>query len=144
MAKRGRPSLYKPEYGALLIQHMAEGLSFEAFGGVVGVCARTLYDWEHAHPEFLQAKKNGETLCRLYWEKVGRDGLYNEVIKDNDGCTVTRSINATLWIFNMKNRFKWRDKSEDEIREEGEASTLKDLSDDELRAKLKKLRGNGK
>jgi hypothetical protein len=142
--KPGQPSKYKPDYGAMLITHMADGLSFESFGGVIGVCAKTLYNWGESHPEFLQAKKSGETLSLLYWEKVGRDGLYNEVIKTDDGTTVTRSINATIWIFNMKNRFKWRDKTEDEIREESEASSLKDLSTDELRARLAKLRGNGK
>jgi hypothetical protein len=138
--KPGRPSLYKPEYGAMLIQHMSEGLSFEAFGGVVGVCARTLYDWEQAHPEFLQAKKTGESFSRLYWEKIGRDGLHNEVIKDGDGCTVTRSINATIWIFNMKNRFKWRDRIEDVDPDDKDDRPLAELSDSELM----KRRGNGK
>lgn len=124
MAKEGRPTKYRKEYCALLLEHMKDGLSFESFGGIVGVARHTLYDWEKVHPEFLHAKKEGESGSRLYWEKVGRDGLYNETIKDGDGMTVTKSINATIWIFNMKNRFKWRDKTEEEDEPEKLNSTL--------------------
>jgi transposase len=134
----GRPTKYKKDYCLMLINHMREGLSYEAFGGVVGASKQTLYDWEKRHPEFIDAKRVGETQSLLYWEKVGRDGLYHEVIKDADGCTVNRSINATIWIFNMKNRFKWRDKSEDECRDEAMARPLRELTD----AELEKMRGN--
>lgn len=137
---RGRPTKFKPDYCDLLLSHMKEGLSFESFGGVAGVSKQTLYDWEKAHPDFLDAKNRGESASRLYWEKVGRDGLYNETIKDGDGMTVTRSINATIWIFNMKNRFNWRDKSEVEIRDEESSRPMKDLSDAELILKLRSLK----
>ena len=114
----GRPPDYEPSYCALLVEHMSQGLSYEAFAGLVGCCVKTLYNWEKAYPDFLQAKKNGFAACQLYWEKVGRDGLHNEVIteKGPDGTTTTvnRAINAPIWIFNMKNRFKWRDKQPDE------------------------------
>ena len=133
MAKKtGRPSKYNPDYCDLLITHMRDGLSFESFGGVLLVSKRTLYDWEKAHPEFLDAKRVGESVSRLYWEKVGADGLHNQTIKGDDGLTVTKSINATIWIFNMKNRFQWRDKSPDEIREENGERPLRELSDAEL------------
>lgn len=114
MAKGGRPSKYHRDYCEMLITHMREGLSIESFGGVIGVSKDTIYEWCKVYPEFSDAKSLGESASRLYWEKVGRDGLYNETIKGDDGLTVTRSINATIWIFNMKNRFKWRDKTEDE------------------------------
>src|SRR5690349_7812689 len=98
----------------MLVGHMAQGLSYESFGGVVEVSKQTLYDWEKRHEEFRDAKDRGESQSRLFWEKAGINGLHNETIKDGDGMTVTRSINATVWIFNMKNRFKWRDKTEEE------------------------------
>lgn len=140
MAKKtGRPPKYKAEYAEMLTAHMKDGLSFESFGGVVGVCEKTLYNWEAAHPEFLQAKMIGRPASRLYWEKVGKDGLYNETIKTDDGMTVNRSINSAIWIFNMKNRFQWRDKIEIDTPED-EDRPLKELSDNELQ----KLRGNGK
>lgn len=135
----GRPTLYDEGYCEQLESHMREGLSFESFGGVVGVCKDTLYEWAKVHSEFSDAKKRGESGSRLYWEKLGRDGLHNETIKDGDGMTVTRSINATIWIFNMKNRFKWRDKTPEEISEESEANSLHDLSNAEL---IERLRAN--
>jgi len=128
----------------MLTSHMESGLSYESFGGVVAVSKQTLYDWEKAHPEFLDAKNVGESKCRLYWEKVGRDGLYNETIKTDDGMTVNRSINATIWIFNLKNRFGWRDKTKEEIKEESESGSLHELSTEALKRRLAGIRGNGK
>ncbi len=120
----GRPSDFDTIYCAMLIDHMADGLSFESFAGVVGVCEQTLYNWLKEFPEFLESKSKGKPKSRLFWEKVGRDGLHNETIKDGDGMTVTKSINATIWIFNMKNRFGWRNN------DEPKATTLIDLSKD--------------
>jgi hypothetical protein len=110
----GRPTEYKPDYCEMLIAHMESGLSYEAFGGVVRVSKQTLYNWEKAHPEFLDAKNVGKSLERIYWERIARDGLYNETIKDDDGMTVNRSVNSAILIFNLKNRLGWRDKQPDE------------------------------
>ncbi len=110
----GRPTDYKDNYPEMLIEHLKRGYSFESFGGIVGASKETLYNWTERHKEFVDAKKVGTSYARHEWEKKGIDGLYNETIKDDQGMTVTRSINPTLWIFNMKNRFGWRDKQEDE------------------------------
>lgn len=109
-----RPTKYKPDYCDLLINHMAEGLSFESFAGVLRVDRDTLYEWAKVYKKFSDAKKIGRDAGLLYWEKVGRDGLHHETIKDEDGMTVNRSINPAIWCFNMKNRFGWRDKQPDE------------------------------
>jgi hypothetical protein len=53
-----------------------------------------------AHPEFLEARKKGESACRRWWETQGKIGMHMKV------------FNSTVWIFNMKNRFKWADRSE--------------------------------
>lgn len=114
--KVGRPTKYKKEYCKMLIDHMEQGLSFEAFAGVVSVSKQTLYDWEKAHPEFLDAKRQGFQKCRLFWEKLGLDNIINESF----GKGQSRSLNASVWIFNMKNRFpdEWRDKQEVETKAE--------------------------
>jgi len=96
---RGRPTKYKPEYCQMLIKHMAEGLSFECFGALVDSCEDTLYEWVKKYPEFSESRKKGIMFCRLFWEKMGRAGAAGKVPMFN---------NAT-WIFNMKNRFAWRD-----------------------------------
>lgn len=111
----GAPTEYEPIYCAMLIKHMEDGLSFEAFAGIPGVSFQTLYNWEKRYPEFLEAKAIGMGKCRLWWEIAGNKGCFNETIKDGDGMTVTRSINASVYIFNMKNRFGWRDKQPDEV-----------------------------
>lgn len=50
--------------------------------------------------EFRSAVKTAQNLCEVWWERAGRG-----MVSGKDG-------NATVWIFNMKNRFGWRDKQE--------------------------------
>lgn len=50
--------------------------------------------------EFRLAEKTRQALCEIWWERRGR-----EMAAGSDG-------NATVWIFNMKNRFGWRDKQD--------------------------------
>lgn len=111
MAKVGRKSKYKPEFAEKLVQHMRQGLSFEAFGGEVGVSTETLYRWIKAKKEFSEAKKIGENLSRLFWERMGMGGMLGTLHTDGPGGTQVpvKNFNATVWIFNMKNRFMWRD-----------------------------------
>jgi hypothetical protein len=113
----GRPSEYKPEYCDLIIDEMSNGYSFEACAPLVGVHKDTLYEWCKVHPEFSDARKKALDGNRRYWEKLGIENILNvsETIKDGkDMITTSKSINAAIWIFNMKNRFKdeWRDKQE--------------------------------
>lgn len=127
----GRPTEYEPIYCQMLIDHMADGYSFESFAGKIKKARSSIYKWVDEFPDFSDAKSAGFDANLLFWEQQGIDGLYNQVIKDEDGMTVTKSINATVWIFNMKNRHQWRDKSEAEIAEENDRP-LKELSDQEL------------
>lgn len=99
--KLGRPTKYKKAYCQMLIDHMAEGLSYESFSGVINVSPRTIYGWE-SNKAFMQAKEEAFGKSRLFWEKIG--------IQQSQ----TGTGNATSFIFNMKNRFpaEWRDKHE--------------------------------
>lgn len=113
------PTLYKEEYCELLVKHMSDGLSFESFGAVVGHHKQTLYEWSRKHEAFGDAKKRGEELSRLWWEKIGIEGLWTESWTGQG----SKALNATVWIFNMKNRFGWRDKQkEEEIEDEARES----------------------
>lgn len=100
----GQPTLYKPEYCQLLIDHMTQGFSYETFPAVIGVAKQTIYNWEAAHPEFLDAKNTAMVQCRLFWEGLG--------IKLATGAI---QGNAAIWIFNMINRFKWAQKAEIDV-----------------------------
>lgn len=117
----GRPTSYDPKYCQELIDFMAQGYSYEAFAGKIGVSSKTLYNWEKDHPEFLQAKSEAFDQSRLFWETAAIKGLWN----DKDGPT----LNNTAWVFNMKNRFGWRDKQE--VEHQVQAINI-DVEDDEL------------
>jgi hypothetical protein len=130
-AKMGRPTKYEPIFCEMLIDHMSRGYSYESFAGKISTVRATLYNWEQIHSDFLDAKNVGVEKNLLFWEEQGIEGMHNQTIKDEDGMVVTKSINATVWIFNMKNRHKWRDKSEAEIAEEKDRP-LRELSDEEL------------
>lgn len=120
----GRPTVYKPEYCQQLINHMAEGLSYETFGVTIGVARATLYVWENAvnedgtpkHPEWIEAKKQGFEACQIFYERVGRNMLLGLIDEKTDPTTGKKTVidytkgNTTVWVFNMKNRFNWRDK----------------------------------
>ena len=94
----GRPTDYKSEYCEMLIEHMKGGLSFEAFGAVADCAEDTLYEWKKVHPEFSEAYKKGLSYSLMHWEEMGHD------------MTLAGQGNSATWIFNMKNRFKWKDR----------------------------------
>jgi len=98
--KTGRPSGYKKKYCQMLIDHMAQGYSIEAFAGEIGVTKKTIYNWVDLNEEFLHAQKVGQTKSQLWWEKAGRQGMF------------LKTFTPAIWIFSMKNRFNWTDKKE--------------------------------
>ena len=104
--KGGRKTDYKPEFCEMLIEHMAEGYSFKSFGGVVGVCEDTLYQWQKVHKEFSESNKIGKLKSMIWWEKVGKKGMMNEIPFFND----------RIFRLNMINRFRedWTDGTKNE------------------------------
>jgi hypothetical protein len=98
----GRPSKYKKEYCEQLLEHGKKGLSLETFAGQIGVDRDTLKEWAKKHKEFSAAKKKFEDLSQFVWEQYGIAGMVGKI----------KGFNAAVWIFNMKNRFSWRDKRE--------------------------------
>ena len=105
----GRPTKYKEEYCQMLEDHMIGGLSFESFGGKIDVTEETLHQWKHEHPEFSESYKRGRLKSMCHWEEMGHD-----MVLAGQG-------NATCWIFNMKNRFGWKDKTETDITSGGKS-----------------------
>lgn len=98
----GRPTKYKEEYCDMLIRHMESGLSFDSFAAVIKVNRDSLYEWVKVHPEFSDAQKEAYSQNLLFWEKIGISGMVGRI----------PDFNATVWIFNMKNRHGWRDKQD--------------------------------
>jgi len=60
----GRPTAYRPEFGAMIIEAMATGLSAEAAAAKIGISARSLFNWQKEHPEFLQSVQEGRHRAR--------------------------------------------------------------------------------
>ena len=133
----GRPTKYKQEYCQMLIDHMSTGLSFESFAAVIKVNRDSLYEWEKVHPDFSDAKKIGLDNCLLFWEKLGINNIINTSESLGQGMSSSKSLNASVYIFNMKNRFKWRDKQPDEA--EVVVNNVNTMSEAEIDSKINKL-----
>lgn len=138
--KIGRPTAYQERFCSDLIEHMKQGLSFESFAGVCGVSKETIYTWTEKHPDFLDSKKVGTELSRLFWEKLGIQNIINESESQHAIGSSSKSLNATVWIFNMKNRFGWRDKQPEEITQIHVEQNAKPLDQAELIEAIKKAR----
>ena len=139
-----RPTKYKPEHCERLIKHMACGYSFESFAGLkaVSVAKQTIYSWLDAHPDFKEACDVAKSRCRLYWERQGKKGLFDDTIFDDSGKPIkSRKINATMWIFNMKNRFpdEWKDKRDITVDDKESQDTREAVK--RLASKLDQLEG---
>lgn len=57
---------------------------------------------------FRATENERQALCEVWWERQGRR------------MTTGGNGNSAVWIFNMKNRFKWRDKPESDEEEKGD------------------------
>ncbi len=103
----GRPTDYDPAYCERVVELMADGASKTEVAAEMCRSYQTFLNWQQAHPEFLEAVKEGERLSQAWWEKLGRQGASGAV-----------PVNPTMYIFNMKNRFKehWSDTSKQEVK----------------------------
>lgn len=117
----GQPTKYKPEYCQRLIEHMEKGFSYETFGADLNVSKQTVYDWE-IHPEFLDAKRRAFAKCQQWWEEKAAEYLVSEP----KGAT----LNTGVWIFNMKNRFRWTDRVEQNTNANVKVEDFKSLIDE--------------
>jgi hypothetical protein len=105
---------YEKRYCHLLVEHMAQGYTFESFGAVVNAGKRTLYEWVTKYPEFAQSKDLGYVKALLFWEQQGKQAFLNP-----------RSYSPIVWIFRMKNQFSWKDvKEDDEVASGGSHASL--------------------
>ena len=121
----GRPTKYDSKYCEEIIELMGQGFSAEAFAGKIGISKQTLYNWLNTHPEFMDAKRHGEAKSQAFFEDLGLQGMFNRY--------QDKTFNTSNWIFQMKNRFKWRDqvetinKTEYKNPEEMSATELEDV-----------------
>lgn len=94
-----KQSKYKKEYCQMIVDHMAQGYSFESFCAVAGVWKEALYAWVKRYPEFARAKELANIKCKLYYEQLGHAGMLGKI----------PGFNAYIWRLQMVNRFGWGD-----------------------------------
>lgn len=106
----GRPTKYTPDLVDRVPAMFEEGESIAEVCMELGVSKDAFNKWREKYPEFNAAVKDGLARSEAWWIKLGRLGGSGLV-----------KIQPATWVFNMKNRFDWRDKTETEHK--GEVSS---------------------
>ena len=86
--------VYKKEMELQLVEHMAQGRSYESFAAVVGVSRQALVNWESKYPSWYAAKKLAFVKALYYWEDIALQATEPDAKR-----------NATMIIFSMKSKF---------------------------------------
>lgn len=102
-----------------------EGCSDVEIRAEFGISSDLWWRWIDEDEEFSATAKKAKDACHAKWEQMGRKMAFGEV----EG-------NPTTWIFNMKNRFNWRDKQD--VEHSGQVD-LSSKTNEELKARAAKL-----
>ena len=97
----GRPTKYSSQMAEVLPDLFAQGQSVVEVCEMLQISKQTFYRWVEGYPAFSDAYKRGLSRSQAWWERLGREAAAGKA-----------KINTATWIFNMKNRFGWRDKQE--------------------------------
>lgn len=145
--KTGRPTKYKPEYNEQAYKLCLLGATDKEMADFFGVEEKTINNWKHEFPKFLQSLKKGKIVAdsevaeKLYQRACGYShddvhiGLYSgkpvitKLIKHYPPDTAA----AFIWL---KNRAGWRDKQEHEHGITKELGSLLGLIDGGTKGKL--------
>jgi hypothetical protein len=112
----GRPRIIITEAQRDQMLELAkEGASIVELSVELGISRETFYDISDRDPLFSDTIKKCKQLSEAWWEKKGRTNLEN------------KDFNYTGWYMNMKNRFGWKDKSEQSITHSGEVTFTNDV-----------------
>lgn len=81
--------------------------------------------WLLEEPIFSETIKKGRQLSAGWWQRSGRKNL------------TTKDFSYTGWYMNMKNRFGWADKTEQNINQKTKVEV--ELTDEELKKEIKRF-----
>ena len=125
LKKKGRKSLYKPEFHPKKAGELAlMGKTNPEIGKILGVTVETLNQWRKQFPEFSEAIKGNKdqadapVVKSLYQRALGYEYTEISVKEDPERGTITTTTiknvapDVTAQIFWLKNRQSkdWRDK----------------------------------
>lgn len=93
----GRPTKYDPDFCFLVLEMAESGASNEKIMTAIGCSKPTFYAWTRAHPEFLNAVKQGKIARLAWWEDV-QQGQAAGKIKGNGSVAnfVVENISASV------------------------------------------------
>ena len=103
--KLGRPTKYKRKFCQIAYDLLSKGYSKEALAGHLGISKQCLYEWVQIHIDFGDAVERGVSASQYFWEELGMRGTQGQV----------KGFNPTAWMFNMKNRFGWAEKTDSSV-----------------------------
>jgi hypothetical protein len=110
-----------------MLELAADGASAVELRCEVGRISVDLWDrWIREDPQYSETVKECKALCEMWWEKQGRKMAAG-----------TADGNATVWIFNMKNRFGWKDKTETE---HSGTIAFSDMTDEQIERRIAALK----
>lgn len=90
----GRPTDYSPGLCGRVVELGRLGKSHAQIAADLDVSRQTLYNWQEAHPEFLDAITYARDLAQAWFEDKGQEGLSD------------KGFNASLWAKQMSARFR--------------------------------------
>lgn len=94
MAPVGRPSSYRKEYCARVIELGKEGKSQVQIACALEVDPATVREWASVHPEFSLALTRAKAEEQNWWEEKGQTGLTAD------------KFNSAVWAKSMSARFR--------------------------------------
>lgn len=101
----GRPRATLPEdYEKIMLDLAEQGASIVELSVALRINRDTFYEISKRDKAFSDIVKRCKELSEAWWEKSGRTNLMN------------KDFSYVGWYMNMKNRFGWRDKSEQDIK----------------------------
>jgi hypothetical protein len=151
---RGRPTLYRDEYAEEARKLCLLGATDAQMADFWGVSVQTYYDWQKAHPEFLESIMRGKILAdaevadKLHQRALGYVVNATKLYRQDDGSVLQVPFTiehppdtqaASLWLRNRQPRL-WRDKHEVDVTDAGE-SLLDGMSEEQLVELLMLRRG---
>jgi hypothetical protein len=89
----GRPTLYRDEYCAEVVEDCADGYSLTGFAAKIGVARQTITEWCDKHPEFSASVSRAKAARARWWEDRAR----GVALEGGPGGQ------ATMVIFGLKN-----------------------------------------
>lgn len=90
----GRPTLYRKEFGDIIIEKGKEGKSINQMALAMGVHKDTLYEWVKVYPEFSDCFKLAVAYSQGWWEDFGQANM------------ATNTLNAAIYNKQMATRFR--------------------------------------